>query len=109
MTGVQTCALPISVLCEFAPRAEQLRAVAAAHEREPLPLDERLRNRLPVQFDELGLVIEQLQLARPARHEQVDDVLGPRRKVRRLGRERIRKRGIRSAECGVGGEQFVSK
>src|SRR2546430_4362308 len=35
-----------AVLPELAPRAEQLRAVAAAHECEAFALDERLRNRL---------------------------------------------------------------
>ena len=41
---------------------QQLRPVAAAHERKAFPLDEGLRDGLAVQFDQARLVIEQLQL-----------------------------------------------
>src|SRR5256885_17121642 len=75
-----------AVLPELAPRAEQLRAVAAAHEREAFALDERLRNRLAVQLNELGLVIEQFELARSAGHEEVKDVLRARLEMRRTRR-----------------------
>src|SRR5439155_3789321 len=78
-----------AVLPELAPRAEQLGAVAAAHEREAFALDERLRNRLTVQLDESGFVIEQFKLARPAGHEEVNDVFRARLEMRRTWRHRI--------------------
>src|SRR5205809_5064406 len=78
-----------AVLPELAPRAEQLRAVAAAHEREAFALDERLRNRLTVQLDESGFVIEEFELARSAGHEEVNDVFRARLEMRRTRRHRI--------------------
>src|SRR6266568_3355879 len=44
-----------------------------------LPARVRLRHRLPVQLREPRLVIETLQMRRPARHVEPDDALGPRR------------------------------
>src|SRR5688572_31833198 len=38
-----------------------------------------------------SLEIKKLQLARPTRHEQVNNILGPRRELCRLRRERIRR------------------
>src|SRR5207248_3809716 len=61
---VQTCALPIS-------------------------LDERLRNRLAVQLDESGFVIEEFELARSACHEEVNDVFRSRLEMRRTRRHGI--------------------
>ena len=51
--------------------------------------DERLGDRLAVELLQLRLVVEQLELARPAGHEQVDDALRPRGVMRRTGGERI--------------------
>ena len=62
------------------------------HEREPAALDERIGDRLAAVLLELGLVVEQLELAGPAGHEQVDHALGPRREMARPGRERIARR-----------------
>src|SRR5262249_19767537 len=62
-------------------------------EREALVLDERFRRRLATQLVELRLVIEQLQLARAAGHEQEDHALGLRREVRLLRRQRVRVSG----------------
>ena len=59
------------------------------HEREPPALDERVRNRLAAELLKLGLVVEQLELARPAGHEQVDHALGPGRKMAGPRRERV--------------------
>src|SRR5436190_3378078 len=87
-----------AVLPELAPRAEQLRAVAAAHECEAFALDERLRNRLTVQLDELGLVIEQFELARSAGHEEVNDVFRARLEMRRTRRHWIGDGSRRRAE-----------
>src|SRR2546429_9960099 len=92
-----------AVLPELAPRAEQLRAVAAAHEREAFALDERLRNRLAVQLDELRLVIEQFELARSACHEEVNDVFRARLEMRRVGRPWVCGRGR-----GWAGEVFFT-
>src|SRR5207302_1012204 len=66
----------------------------AVHEGEALTLDQRLRDRLAVQFDQLRLVIEELELARAAGHEEKDDILRARRMMahvagneRRIGAE----------------------
>ena len=53
------------------------------HEREPPALDERVRDRLAAVLLELGLVVEELELARSAGHEQVDHALGPGREMAR--------------------------
>src|SRR5438477_10085930 len=59
------------------------------HEREPTPLDERVRDRLAAVLLKLGLVVEQLELAGTAGHEQVDHALGPGREEARPGRQGI--------------------
>ena len=41
-------------------------------EGEPFAFDVRLGNHLPMQLTQLGLVVEQFELTRPARHEQED-------------------------------------
>ena len=89
-----------AVLPELAPRAEQLRAVAAAHECEAFALDERLRNRLTVQLDESGFVIEKFELAGSACHEEVNDVFRARLEMRRTRRHRI------GDGCGCRAEEF---
>ena len=66
----------LAVLRKLAGRAEQLRV--RLDEREPLPLHVGLGDHLPVQLAQFGLVVEQIELARPARHEQEDDRLGLR-------------------------------
>jgi hypothetical protein len=83
---------PVGSVCtktEHAIGHQQLRAVARVHERETLSLDERLRDRLAVQFDQLRLVVQQLELARAAGHEKVNDVLRFWRVMAALGRHRI--------------------
>ena len=49
-----------------------------------LALGERLRHRLAVHLGQLRLVVERLQVRRPAGHVQVDDALGLRREVERV-------------------------
>ncbi len=63
-------------------RAEKFRY--ALNEREPLSLDQVLGAWLPVEPVQRRLAIEKIQLRRAARHEQKDDVLGLRRKMRSL-------------------------
>jgi hypothetical protein len=81
-----------AVLLELLVVTEEVHAVARAHEREPLAFDEAGRDGLAVEFVELRLVVEKLQLAGAAGHEQVDDALGFGLVMRRLGRERIGRR-----------------
>jgi hypothetical protein len=50
---------------------------------------ERFRDRLTGEFDEIGLGIEQVDMAWSARHEKENDSLGFRWKMRGFGRERI--------------------
>ena len=77
----------LAVLLEREGRAEQPRR--ALDEREPLPLRNELRgNLLAVVLLQRRLVVEQIELRRRAGHEQIDDVLGLRREVRRARRER---------------------
>ena len=68
----------LSVLLELERRAQQLRP--PLDEREPLALDELLRDVLPVVLHQRRLGIEQVDLRRRAGHEEIDDALG-------LGRE----------------------
>ena len=63
---------------------------------------ERFGNRLAREPDQLGLRVEQVDVARTARHEQENDALGFRREVRRLRCERV---GRRRRLCG---EQTVA-
>ncbi len=48
------------------------------HERESAALDERVGDRLAAIFLKLRLVVEELELAGTAGHEQIDHALGPR-------------------------------
>ena len=54
-----------------------------------LPLNERLGDRLAVPLAQLGLVLEQLELAGPAGHEEEDDALRLRRPMPRPRGERV--------------------
>src|SRR5262249_13162095 len=58
-------------------------------ERQPQVLRHLGRQRSPVPFFQSGFWIEKIDLARSAFHEEEDDVLRFRRKVRRLRSERI--------------------
>ena len=59
------------------------------HECESTALDERVRNRLTAVLLKLRLVVEELELAGAAGHEQVNHALGPGRMMARPRRERI--------------------
>ena len=52
-------------------------------------------DRLAVEAVELRLVVERVDLARPAIHEEEDHALGLGREMRRLGRQRISERSAR--------------
>ena len=69
-------------------RAEQLRVLF--NEGEPFSLDVRLRNDLPRQFTQLRFVIIELQVARSAGHEEVNNVLRASGKMPITRREWIR-------------------
>ena len=79
------------------------------HEGEPLPLDERLGDRLAVVLLELRLVVEQLELARAAGHEQVDDALRLRREVARPRRQRVRRAARRGAAAAASARRPASE
>src|SRR5439155_9024800 len=64
---------------EFALAAHE--GFVAFEEGETLTFKKTFGRRLAVELAELGLVVEQLQLARRAGHEEVDDVLDLRREV----------------------------
>ena len=74
--GKLRAALP--VLRELEPRPQHRRV--GADERIALPADHRGRNRLALQLRQFRLVVEQVELARRARHEQMDDPLRLRRR-----------------------------
>ena len=70
-----------------------------------LPFDDFRGHRLAVEFLELRLVVEQVELRRRAAHEEVNDVVGLGRVVGRIGREgaahlRRRRRGRGGARTG---------
>ena len=79
----------LAVLLELLIVAEQVDSVARAHEREALAFDEAGGDGLAVEFVELGLVVEELELTRAAGHEEVDDALGLRSVMRLLRGVRI--------------------
>ena len=68
----------LAVLPKLASRPEQLRnlLLEGAHEGEALALENRSRRVLPVVLLELRLVVEHLELAGSAGHEEVDDAFG---------------------------------
>ena len=94
----------LRLLVEREDRPEELRG--APDEGEPLPFEELARAVLAVELGQLGLVVEQLELAGGPLHVEEDHVLRPGRVVRRQGAERIgrvvpgfrRRRGA-SAPC----------
>ncbi len=67
-----------AVAGELAPGAQQLGV--PLDEGEPLVLGVRGGHHLAVELLQFGLIVEQLQLAGPAGHEQEHHLLGPRRK-----------------------------
>ena len=69
-----------AVLFELITRAEQ--GGVFADLREPDVLQDLIRHLLAVAFDQLGFVVEQVEVRRPAGLEQVNYVLGLRREVR---------------------------
>src|SRR5947199_208460 len=82
-------------------RSEELRL--RIDERGAILLDEIRRRQLAVALHQLRLVVEQLQVARAARHEEEDDILRLRREVRLLRGERIilrRRRGAWAEQIG---------
>src|SRR6266481_6312512 len=65
----------------------------ALDERKPFVIHEGRWDDLTIELLQLRLGREQLELARPAGHEQEDDALGARGEMRRSGRKRV----VRSA------------
>src|SRR5439155_18831169 len=71
-------------------RSQQLRI--RIDERRPITLEQIRRRQLAVPLRQLRLIVEQLQMARRAGHEQIDDALGLRCEVRRLRCQRTCRR-----------------
>ena len=65
-------------------------------------------DRLAVQRVELGLVVERVDVARPAVHEQEDDALGLGRQRRGLGRQRVDERRDAVGRDGLPGQEAVA-
>ena len=79
------------------PGTEQL-LLATGHSRDPLAATNRRRQFRPVQFLELRLVVEKVDVGRAAGHEKVNDALGFRRKMQSLHRT--------DGLLSLGGEKF---
>ena len=77
----------LAVPGELEPRPEHGRV--GADERIALTADDRGRQRLAFEPGQRGLVVEQVELAGCAGHEQVDDALRLGGEVRRSRRQRI--------------------
>ena len=80
-------------------RAHELRH--AGGERKFLALDERIRRVLAVVLHELGLVVENVEVRRPAGHVQIHDALHLRGVMRLARQERVhlgRRRGVGFSE-----------
>src|SRR5262245_30632164 len=71
-------------------------ALVARHESDALLAKDRFRHLLAVEFLELRLGVEQIDMRRPAGHEEIDDVLDLGREVRRgrglLAKKRCQRR-----------------
>ena len=92
----------IAVPGELEERAGQGQGrLVGRHAGQPLALADGFRQVLAVHLVQDRLVIEQVKLRRPAAHEQVDDPLGPGRKMRR--RQHALIRDIGRAASGMGG------
>ena len=91
----------LPVLLETDLRPQQVAAMAAVHESKALPFGVALRNGLPIELCEQRLVFESLQLRRPTRHEEKNDVLRLRGKMRLLWCERRIARHKRSKRHGA--------
>jgi hypothetical protein len=61
----------------------------ALNESEAFPFEILLGTRFAVELDQLGFVIEEVELTGRARHVQVDDILGPRRVMRLFLGQRV--------------------
>ena len=81
----------LAMAVEFAPRAKQLGHFfgETTHEGKPFPFHERGRDGLTVQLSQFRFVVEQIQLAGSASHEQENDALCPSREMRFFGCQRV--------------------
>ena len=75
-------ALPV-LLERFDRREQQALARLRGHGAEPFPRQGSFGDRLAVQFLELGLVVVELDMSRPAILKEVNDLLGLGRQMRR--------------------------
>jgi hypothetical protein len=77
-------------------------ALVAGHEGDALLAEDRLGYLLAVQFLELRLGVEKIDMRRTAGHEEIDDVLDVGREVRRgrgfLAEKRCQRRNAKSGE-----------
>jgi hypothetical protein len=83
---------------ERALRSKQVRAMACPHEGKALAGDQGGGNGLTVQRLQPWFVVKQVELARAAGHEEVDNPLGSRLEMRRLGSEGLRRRSGGAAQ-----------
>jgi hypothetical protein len=77
----------LAVLGEFKLWPEDRRV--RPDEGVPLAADDFGGDRLTFDLGQFGLIVEQVELARSAGHEEVDDGLGLRSEMRRARRERV--------------------
>jgi hypothetical protein len=86
----------LAVLRELKPGGhDRKRGLARSHSGDPLAFAHRGRQFFPLPLDELGLVVEQVELRGAAVHEEVDDPPGARREMRRPQRAAGGRRGAR--------------
>src|SRR5262245_36541004 len=97
----------LSITLERKRRFLQFRS--SRDEGEPFPLDQTLRNRIPIPLSQLGFEIEEIYVRRPPTLLQVDDALRLRSEIQRVKRpvlrgkilaEQCRKRGCPYSESG---------
>ena len=81
----------LSLFAKLELRTEQLGA--RIDEGGPVALDQVGRGQRPVEFGQLGLVVEKFEMARRPCHKEENDALGLRGKLRVFGRERISRLG----------------
>ncbi len=92
---------------EFEPRAQE--TGIRIDEGGPVALQQPRGRQLAIKLRQFGLVVEQLQMARRAGHEQEDHPLGLRRMVWLFGGQRIRRGGRQRSIAKEVGERHCAQ
>ena len=104
--------LPVSFELPFRTQKPRLLLGEEVHEGEALVLQEGIGNRFAVEFLKFRLVVEEIQLAGPSHHVEIDDVSDFGRKMGVPGRQGVRQvrlPGQKPAVAEQGGQRNLSQ